>query len=52
MTENCCYNEEYKDAVDDCGGYYCSLRKIEWCEWFSEDACSECQYARDAGDEC
>ena len=39
----CCHNQEYEQWTDDCGGRYCSLRKIKWCEWFNEDACADCE---------
>lgn len=39
-----CYQEEHKHPIDDCGGYYCTLRKIDWCEWFNQDACADCPY--------
>jgi len=44
MNENCCYDREYEHWTDDCGGRYCDLRKISWCEWFNEDACTDCPF--------
>ena len=39
-----CYDSEFRCWTDDCGGRYCSLRKVHWCEWFNEDECNCCPY--------
>ena len=52
MTNICCYNQEYKEYLDDCGSVGCRLTGAVWDEWNHEDNCQECMYARDAGDEC
>jgi len=40
----CCSEREYEEWTDDCGGRFCTLRKISWNEWAGEDACSYCPF--------
>ena len=49
--EMVCYDQEHERWADDCGSRYCVLRNISWNEWNNEDACVDCSYARDYGDE-
>ena len=40
-----CYNQEYKQTLDDCGSVGCSLTKEVWDEWKHEDNCECCPWA-------
>ena len=43
-TYICCYDEEFKQWSDDCGGRYCTLIKQSWSERNYEDLCDSCPY--------